>query len=394
MDALAKGGVFLFETFRLDRQARALFRRDEGGVFVPVAVGSRALDVLGVLVGRAGELVSRDEFMRAVWPATAVEDTNLNTQIAALRRVLDERRTDSSCIQTVPGRGYRFVGTVTREGRGSPPRLSIVVLPFTNLSKDREQQYFADAITADLTTDLSRIANMFVISCNTAFTYRYKPVATMQIGRELGVRYVLEGSIQRSGSHVRVNTQLIDAATDAHVWTARFDRKTSDLFALQTEITSRVSVAMNLELIAIEAARPTRSPDGFDYVLRGRAAMNKPRSRDTYAEAISQFEHALALDPGSGEAQSLLASVLVARLLDFGSSTYDSDLKRAAELSNRALAAAPRSPVAHFARGQLLRVQGRLESFNGTRPWLALPVRGGALPVSISSGGLLHAGRG
>jgi DNA-binding winged helix-turn-helix (wHTH) protein len=120
MDALAKGGVFLFEGFRLDRQARALFRRDEGGVFVPVAVGSRALDVLGVLVGRAGDLVSRDEFMRAVWPATAVEDTNLNMQIAALRRVLDAGRADGGCIQTVPGRGYRFVAPVTRVG---PPAL-------------------------------------------------------------------------------------------------------------------------------------------------------------------------------------------------------------------------------------------------------------------------------
>src|SRR5215472_77979 len=114
MDALAKGGIFLFGGFRLDRQARALFRRDEGGGFVPVAVGSRALDVLGVLVGRAGDLVSRDEFMAAVWPVTAVEDTNLNMQIAALRRLLDEGRAGGSCIQTIPGRGYRFVVPVAR----------------------------------------------------------------------------------------------------------------------------------------------------------------------------------------------------------------------------------------------------------------------------------------
>src|SRR6516165_5997334 len=104
----ARGGIFLFEAFRLDQQARALFRRDEAGAFVPMAVGSRALDVLGVLVERAGDLVSRDEFMTAVWPATAVEDTNLNMQIAALRRILDEGRADGSCIQTIPGRGYRF----------------------------------------------------------------------------------------------------------------------------------------------------------------------------------------------------------------------------------------------------------------------------------------------
>jgi adenylate cyclase len=121
---------------------------------------------------------------------------------------------------------------------GSPPvaapRLSIVVLPFTNLSDDREQQYFADGVTEDLTTDLSRLANMFVISRNTAFTYRNKPIDTKQIGRELGVRYVLEGSVRRSGNRIRVNAQLLDAATDAHLWTERFDRDTGDLFALQT----------------------------------------------------------------------------------------------------------------------------------------------------------------
>ena len=114
------------------------------------------------------------------------------------------------------------------------PRLSIVVLPFTNLSDDREQQYFADGITEDLTSDLSRLENMFVISRNTAFTYRNKPVDTKQIGRELGVRYVLEGSVRRSGNRIRVNAQLLDAATDAHLWTERFDRDTGYLFALQT----------------------------------------------------------------------------------------------------------------------------------------------------------------
>src|SRR5690348_4042910 len=141
------------------------------------------------------------------------------------------------------------------------PRLSIVVLPFTNLSDDREQQYFADGITEDLTTDLSRLENMFVISRNTAFTYRNKPIDTKQIGRELGVRYLLEGSVRRSGSRVRVSAQLIDAATDAHLWADRFDRDTDDLFALQSEITSRLANALGVELIAAEAARPTEHPD-------------------------------------------------------------------------------------------------------------------------------------
>jgi len=136
------------------------------------------------------------------------------------------------------------------------------VLPFANLSNDPEQQYFADGITEDLTTDLSRIRYSFVISRNTAFTYKNKPVDAKQIGRELGVRYVLEGSVQRSGNQLRVTAQLIDAETDAHLWAERFDRDAGDLFALQNEITSRIAVALNLELTGREAARPANNPDG------------------------------------------------------------------------------------------------------------------------------------
>jgi TolB-like protein len=153
----------------------------------------------------------------------------------------------------------------------SAPRLSIVVLPFANLGNDPEQQYFADGITEDLTTDLSRIADMLVISRNTAFTYQGKRVDTKQIGRELAVRYVLEGSVRRSGNRVRINAQLIDAETDAHLWAERFDGDTSDLFALQDEITSQIAFALNIELALAEAARPTEHPDALDYIFRGRA---------------------------------------------------------------------------------------------------------------------------
>src|SRR5690242_5125985 len=166
------------------------------------------------------------------------------------------------------------------------PRLSIVVLPFTNLSNDPDQQYFADGIAEDLTTDLSRIPHMFVISRNTAFTFRNKPVDTKQIGHDLGVRYLLEGSVQRSGNQVRVTAQLIDAETDAHLWAERFDRDTDDLFALQNEITSRIANALNLELVTTEATRPTEHPDALDYILRGRAAANKGATPDNVTQAI------------------------------------------------------------------------------------------------------------
>jgi adenylate cyclase len=241
------------------------------------------------------------------------------------------------------------------------PRLSMVVLPFANLSSDPEQQYLADGITEDLTTDLSRIAGMLVISRNSAFVYKDKPVNAKQIGRELGVRYVLEGSVRRSGKQVRVNTQLIDAETDAHLWAERFERDTGDLFALQDEITSRIAVALNLALVGAEAARPTPNPDVLDYILLGRGALNKPPTRNSFAEAISLFEHALALDPRSVEAQSSLASALSARVMSGMADSAAADMTRAEGLAEQALAASPNSPLAHYAKGEVLRVQNRCD---------------------------------
>ena len=235
------------------------------------------------------------------------------------------------------------------------------MLPFANLSNDPEQQYFADGITGNLTTDLSRIPDMLVISRNTAFTYRNKPVDTKQIGRELGVRYVLEGEVQRSGNRVRVTAQLIDAETDVHLWAERFDGDAGDLFALQDEITHRIAVALDLELVGAEATRPTENRDAQDYIMRGRAARLKPPSRENRAEAVTLFERALALDPESVAAQSWLAIALTARALDFMTDTAAADIARAEDLAERALAASPRSSVARFAKAQVLRAQHRYE---------------------------------
>jgi adenylate cyclase len=241
------------------------------------------------------------------------------------------------------------------------PRLSIVVLPFANLSDDSEQQYFADGITEDLTTDLSRLADMLVISRNTAITYRDKRVGTTQIGRELGVRYVLEGSVRRSGNQVRINAQLIDAETDSHLWAERFDGGIGDLFALQDEITSRIAIALNIGLITAAAARPTEHPDALDYLLRARATAWKPKTRATHAEAIELYERALALDGQSVTAQAYLAFELAGRALNQMTSSAKADIACAEELAERASAAEPRSWLAHMARGQMLRAQGRFE---------------------------------
>jgi TolB-like protein/DNA-binding winged helix-turn-helix (wHTH) protein len=425
--------IFLFEGFRLDR--RGLFMRDGSAALAPVEIGSRALDILGVLLQKPGDLVSRDEIMAAAWPGTVVEDHNLTVQISTLRRVLDQDRAQGSCIQTVPGRGYRFVAPVTRvepatsppelffgdgsyrliaadgqsrnavalgrignlilEAAATPvrhrfggvaaalivafglvlaaavgigyslwskglqpaPRLSIVVLPFSNLSNDPDQQYFADAITEDLTSDLSRIRDMLVISRNTAFTYRNTPVDTRQIGRELRVRYLLEGSVQRSGNQVRVAAELIDAATDVHLWAERFDREFGDLFTLQDEVTSRIANALGVEMIGREAARLNENPDALDYILRGRAVSANGLARENAAQAISLFERALALDPQSVEAQSQLAAWLIYRVIVAITDTPAADIARADGLIAQALAASPHDWFAHWVKGQVLRAQ-------------------------------------
>jgi TolB-like protein/DNA-binding winged helix-turn-helix (wHTH) protein/Tfp pilus assembly protein PilF len=441
MDALAAADISLFEGFRLDRRSGVLFRRDQQGVFTPITIGRRALDILGVLVERPGDLVTRDEIIEAVWPGTVVEDSNLNVQVAALRRILDQNREQSSCIQTVPGRGYRFVAPVTRVeraaspasalstgsgsdglmaeneqaqgpgllrqiGRIAPtprprgrhplwgrvmatvigavvlvaavvtvlnwrslwpgnalqaPRLSIVVLPFTNLSDDRKQQYFADGITEDLTTDLSRIAGMFVIDRNTAFTYRDKTVEASQIGRELRVRYVLEGSVQRSGSQLRITAQLIEADTGGHLWAERFDRDTGDLFALQDEITGRIAAALSLELVSTEATRPTDHPEVLDYIFQARATYHKGPGSDAYAETVSLYEHALALDPLSVEALAGLGGALAARVMLGFADSPTVDLERGERVITQALAISPRNPLAHYAKAIWLKAQGRCE---------------------------------
>ena len=363
---LATADIFEFEEFRLDRYGDGLSRREQSGVFVALPIGARALDVLSVLVERAGELVTKEEIMAAVWRRSVVENANLTVQIAALRRALDQGRADGSCIQTVAVRGYRFLPAVTRvepaaKLQAVAPRLSIVVLPLADLSEGGGQQYFADGITDDLTTDLSRLRNVLVISRNTAFTYKDRRVDAKQIGRELGVRYVLEGSVRRSGNQIRVNAQLIDAATNTHLWAERFDHDIGDLFAVQSEITGRIANTLGWELISAEITRSTDRTDALDYLLRGRAVFGAHNVRENVEKAVDLFERALAFDPTSVEVQSRLASALLNRSATKDAVAAAVDLKGAEELIASALATSPGDPFTHSIKGKLLRFTRRCE---------------------------------
>ena len=408
-------------------------------------IGSRAFAVLGVLIDQPGDpRLERRDHERGL-AGVAVEESNLTVQISTLRRLLDAGEAQGGCIQTVPGRGYRFVGSVTAAelppvpaapdsprpisrsamarmpGAGlepivpppsypailpsapvsrwpqarrrlaiisavaglailllaaylfagafgwivresAAPPLSLVVLLFTDLSAARDQQYFADAVTADLTADLSRISGAFVISSNTAFTYRGRQVDSRAIGRELGVRYVVDGSIRRAGEQVRATVELIDAETDAHLWSERFDSEHGDLLALQNAITARIGNTLNVELTRAVASRPLADrPNVRDLILRGRAAVLNGQSRATHADAIGFFEQALALDPNSWEAQARLAGELIGRNGNGFVDTEAADIARAKELIRQARAAAPRELIVRHVTGHLLRFQGRYE---------------------------------
>jgi len=196
-----------------------------------------------------------------------------------------------------------------------PPRMSIVVLPFMNLSDDTEQQYFADGITEDLTTDLSRVPGSFVIARNTAFTYKGQPVDVKKVSRELGVRYVLEGSVRRVGDQVRVNLQLVDGQSGAHLWADRFDTDRANLAQAQDEITGRLARTLNLELVEASVRRSEQEraadPDARDLVMRGWALSNRMASAATREEARRAFERALDIDPESVDARIGLGEVLI-----------------------------------------------------------------------------------
>jgi adenylate cyclase len=247
----------------------------------------------------------------------------------------------------------------------SAPRLSIVVLPFSNLSGDASEDYFVDAITEDITTDLSRVPNSLVISRNTAFTYKGTAVNVRQVSRELGVRYILEGSIRLSGTRVRANAKLIDAETDAHLFADRFDCERADLIDVQDEITARIAGAVGAELIDAESRRSLREhladPDAVDLSMRGWAALRRAPSREVVAEARVHFEQALGIDSSAVDALIGLAYTYARALNSAFSDNEEADHARGSEFAAKALTLAPDRAQAHWVHGLLLRRPKRFE---------------------------------
>jgi TolB-like protein len=238
--------------------------------------------------------------------------------------------------------------------RREPPRLSLVVLPFANIGSDPEQDYFVDGVTESLTTDLSRISGAFVIGRSTAFTYKNKAVELQRIARELNVRYVLEGSVQRAGGRMRVNVQLIEAETSAHLWAERFDKTVADLFDMQDEIVSRLANQLQTELIAIEARRAAqaRNPDSLDLVFQGYALINHGFNPDMLPRARDFFERALELDSRNIDALVGVAAVDVLVCISDLTDEPQAILAEAEARLTEALVASPSNAYAHLFDGR------------------------------------------
>jgi TolB-like protein len=251
--------VFLFDGFRLDRRD-GLSRQHESGPAEPITLGSRALDVLIALVKQHGELVTRQSLMDTVWPDMTVEVANLTVQISALRHVLDKGRAAGSCIQTVIGRGYRFLPAVTTEANigiaphmGSAPAMrepllltgpTVAVLPFDNFSKDPRWDRFCDGLVEDIITGLSRHPDLLVIARQSSSAYKGRLTDVREIGRALGARYIVEGSVQAEAGRLKVTAQLINSLTGTHVWAEHYTRDEADLFVIQEEIVNQVIAAV------------------------------------------------------------------------------------------------------------------------------------------------------
>ena len=309
-----------FGPFRLDSATEMLFRNAE-----PVALGKRAVAVLRALVERPGIPVSKESLIEAGWKGLSVEENNLVVQIAALRRALGEEPGGERWIETLPRRGYRFVGPVRIAEQGItaavseaaevtatdtptltlPAQPSIAALPFQNMSGDPEQEYFADGMVEEIITALSRFRSLFVIARNSSFAYKGRSVDIKQVGRELGVRYVLEGSVRRSAERVRITAQLIDALTGAHIWADRFDGALEDVFDLQDRVAARVVNEIEPRLAQVELERgrhkPTANLGAYDYFLHA-AANSYPMTKEQSEEVLRLAYKAIELDPGFASA--------------------------------------------------------------------------------------------
>lgn len=308
----------------------------------------KSFEVLQYLVINAGRIVTKDELLQAIWPDVIVSEDSLTRCISDVRFALGDR--DATIIKTVPKRGYRFEAIVTTSpakvsGTLAIPDLpSIAVLPFENLNGEAGSDYFADGLVEEVTVALSRFKSLFVISRNSSFSYKGKAIDTRLVGSELGVRYVLQGSVRRAGQRVRISGQLIEAAMGVHLWANTFDGDLEDFFALHNEVARCVVGAIVPRLLEAEIERTRRKPverwSAYDHYLRGMALLRQP-SLAALDEAMRHFREALASEADFALALATLAACEVTRRFGFGRELSEADRANALEAAERAAQLAP-----------------------------------------------------
>jgi TolB-like protein len=363
---------YFFEDYSFDTERRELQR---GPKIVPIT--RQVFALLDYLIRNRDRVVSKDDLVNAIWNRRIVSDAALTTRLNAARNAVGDSGQEQRLIKTLARQGFRFVGTIFEDqqravGRdslathggdfgkmpSSAPRLSIVVLPFANLSGEKQQDDFVDAITENLTTDISRLPDYFVISCKTAFAFKGKIVDARQIGRELGVRYVLEGSVQSGTDRLRVNAQLIDAESGAHLWAERFDKPRADPFDMQDEITARLARAMDVQLVAAETRRLEREEpkelDAVDLALRGWTVFFQKVSVAGAREARSIFEEALRIDNTNVDVLMGLVETHLREVNAYMSQARAEQVRLAEAAMSKATELTPLTTRMHFGRAALL----------------------------------------
>ncbi|MFO1141389.1 MAG: winged helix-turn-helix domain-containing tetratricopeptide repeat protein [Amaricoccus sp.] len=357
------GQVFAFGPFVLEPDTGTLLRQG-----VPVPVGYRGALLLAELLRRPGDVLTKSELLDAGWRGMTVEEGNLSVQIAGLRRLLGSAGDGSDWIATVPRVGYRFVGAVTR-GDAAPSGAagpadgpSIAVLPFTNLSGDPEQEHFAEGLAEDIITRLSRVRALFVSARNASFAYKGRTVELKQIGRELGVRYMLEGSVRRSGQRLRATALLNDAATGRQVWAGQYDGEIADFFGLQDRIAESVIAAIEPQIYAAEhtrlRTRPPESLDAWGFVMQAMPYVWTWGSAADIEIAQRLLGRALAVDPGYPRANSLLAWTYAAQA-QLGWADPPTVLPLALAQAQTGIGGDPDDPWGHLAAGYVHMVARR-----------------------------------
>jgi len=339
---------FRFENCSLDTDRRELRRDGES-----VAVEPQVFDLLIYLVENRDHVVSKDDMIASVWGGRIVSESTLTSRINSVRKALGDSGDEQRLIRTIARKGIRFVGEVQSEQQGvalaeniapqrsalpGPDRPAIAVLPFTNMSGEPEQEYFSDGISEDIITALSKLRWFLVIARNSSFIYKGKAVHLKQVAEELGVRYVLEGSVRKGGDRVRITAQLNDVVTGSHLWAERYDRELADVFAVQDEITEAIVAAIEPQLYAAENFRAQRKPpdsmDAWDLVMRALSHYWRVTRQDSVVTQ-ALLEKAIAIDPHYGQALGVLATSYM-----FGAHMGWDEMAKAAAIAERAARAA------------------------------------------------------